>query len=198
MKRLIFLPLICFLILLLTAILTFYGCANAQDLTVSEILKKVIEEDIKACKEKCKTYNSPGVCKRICEKEIFDPRWRIFSFDSFGSAHFYDSESIVVSGNIVKVWKKMIYSERGKQYYIKWRIQDKLNVKGYKNLDYSLDLFKIDCFEKKLQILETIDYASDGSILESVDIPEFLAEWSSITPGSVEEGLYEEVCKTEK
>jgi len=38
MKRLTFLPLVHFFILLLTTVLTFYGCANAQVLTVSEIL----------------------------------------------------------------------------------------------------------------------------------------------------------------
>jgi RecJ-like exonuclease len=38
MKRLTFLPLIRFLILLLTTVLTYYVYANAQGLTVSEIL----------------------------------------------------------------------------------------------------------------------------------------------------------------
>jgi hypothetical protein len=186
MKKIIF--------LLLVVLLVCFNYAHSQD----NNLKIVIEEGIKACKEGCKTYNSPGFCKRICEKEIFDLRWKFLDLDSLGSAHFYDSESIVVSGNIVKVWKKLIYSERGKQYYIKWRIQKKLNVKGYKNLDYTLDLFKIDCFKKKFQILETIDYASDGSILESVNFPEFLSEWSSILPDSVGEGLFKKVCETEK
>jgi hypothetical protein len=179
--------------LLLVVLLVCFNYAHSQD----NNLKKV-EEDIKTCKEVCKTYNSPGFCKRICEKEIFDPRWKFLDFDTLGAAHFYDSESIVVSGNIVKVWVKQIYSERNKQYYIKLRIQKKLKVKGYKNLDHTLDLFKIDCFEKKFQILETIDYASDGSILESVDIPEFLSEWSSITLDSVGEGLFKKVCETEK
>jgi hypothetical protein len=179
--------------LLLVVLLVCFNYAHSQDNNL-----KVIEEDIKACKEVCKTYNSPGFCKRICEKEIFDPRWKIFSFSSSGSAWFYDSESIVVSGNIVKVWEKQIHSERSKQNYIKSKIQKKLNVKRYENLDYTLDLLKIDCFKKKYQILESIDYASDGSVLDSIDIPEFLAEWSSIPPDSVIEGLFEKVCKTEK
>jgi len=194
MKKLIFI----FLIVLLLC----FDYANSQDNSLKKVMKEaikeVIEEAIKTCKEECKILNSPRFCKRICEKEIFDPRWKFLDFDTLGAAYFYDSESIVVSGNIVKVWVKQIYSERNKQYYIKLRIQKKLNVKGYKNLDYTLDLFKIDCLEKKFQILETIDYASDGSILESVDIPEFLSEWSSITPDSVGEGLFKKVCGTEK
>jgi hypothetical protein len=180
--------------LLLVVLLVCFNYAHSQD----NNLKKVIEEDIKTCKEECKTYNSPKFCKRICEKEIFDPRWKFLDFDSFGTAHFYDSESIVVSGNIVKVWKKLICSERDKQDYIKNLKRNKLNVRGYEKLDHTLSLVKIDCFKKKYQILEVIDYASDGSVLESVDIPEFLAEWSSIPPNSMIERLFEEVCETEK
>jgi hypothetical protein len=180
--------------LLLVVLLVCFNYAHSQD----NNLKKVIEEDIKTCKEECKTYNSPGFCKRICEKEIFDPRWKFLGFDSFGSAHFYDSESIVVSGNIVKVWGKETFSERGKQNFIKRRIQEKLNVKGYENLDHLLVLIKIDCSERRFQMLEGIYYVLDGSILDHVDIPEFLAKWFSISPNSVMEDLFKEVCETEE
>jgi hypothetical protein len=170
--------------LLLVVLLVCFNYAHSQDNNL-----KVIEEDIKTCKEVCKTYNSPGGCKRICEKEIFDPRWKFLDFAISGSVHFYDPKSIVVSGNIVKVWSKIIFSERDKQ---------KLNVKRYKNLDHSFRLVKIDCSEKKYKISERIDYASDGSVLEIFDFPEFLFEWSSIPPNSMIEGLFEEVCETEK
>jgi hypothetical protein len=169
MKRLTFLLLIVFLL----------GCSS----------------QIKNCKETCKRSNSEEFCERICEKEIFDPRWKFLDFDRLGSAWFYDPKSIVVSGNIVKVWGKQIFSERGKQNYIKRRIQRELNVKGYENLDRALHLLKIDCSEKEYKILERIDY-SDSSVLYYADIPEFLAEWHSILPNSLIERLFEEVCKT--
>jgi hypothetical protein len=180
--------------LLLVMLLVCFNYAHSQD----NNLKKVIEEDIKACKEECKTYNSPGFCKRICEKEIFDPRWEFFGFDRSGNAWFYDTESISTFGNIVQVWEKEIYSEKGKQNYIKSLVQKKLSVKGYKNLDCSLDLLKIDCSKRRFQMLNGIDYASDGSVLYSADFSENEAEWSPIYPGSVGEVLFKKVCETEE
>jgi hypothetical protein len=148
------------------------------------------------CEESCREFNSSKFCKRICENEIFDPKWKFLGFDKLGTAVFFYIED--TNQNIVKVWEKGIYSERGKQSYIKYRIQNKLNVIGYENFDYNLTLYKIDCFKKRYQTLEFIDYASDGLILDDVNVPEFLAdlsEWSSILPDSVIEGLFKKVCK---
>jgi hypothetical protein len=61
-----------------------------------------------------------------------------------------------------------------------------------------LILLKIDCSKKKFQTLSAVDYASDGSVLDSADIPEFLAEWYSISPDSVIESLFKELCETEE
>jgi len=68
----------------------------------------------------------------------------------------------------------------------------------YKNLDHSLVLYEIDCAKKRFRKLSFADYASDGSILDSGDIPKFLSEWDSILPGSVIERLFKEVCKPEE
>jgi hypothetical protein len=43
-------------------------------------------------------------------------------------------------------------------------------------------------------MLEDIDYALDGSILDRANLPEFLAEWAPIPPGSIVEGFFEEIC----
>jgi hypothetical protein len=181
MKRLTFLLLAMFL-------LGFnYGCSKKN---TSEII-------VDNCKKNCSFKdNGPKFCKRICEKEIFDPRWKFLDFDISGSAYFYDSESVSTSGDIVKVWDKKIYSERSKLNRIKRRIQKKLNVIGYENLALTLGLLKIDCSKKRYQILEAIDYASDGSVLNSRIFPENSAKWYSIPPDSIGERLFEEVCET--
>jgi len=176
MKRLVF---------LLLAVLLFgfnYGYSQKND----------FEEAIRKCKETCGKYNSPKFCKRICEIEISNPRWKLYRFGTLGSAYFYDLESISTSHNIVKVWEKIIFSERDKQHQIK-----KYGEK-YENLDQTLNLLKIDCSEKRFQILVGVDYASDGSIIYRGEIPEYLAEWYSIPPDSIIEKLFEEVCETEE
>jgi len=165
------------------------------------------EKSIDYCSNLCRSYlicnldclgyyKSPTkFCNRVCE---FDPtlKWTYLGFDELGNARFFYIEDI--NQNIVKAWEKEIYSERGKQWIMKERIQKNLSVKGYKNLDYSLGLHKIDCSKRRHQILEVIDYASDGSILDIADLPEFLAEWYSIPPDSIIEKLFEEVCETEE
>jgi|GEM_PF-2095709 len=147
------------------------------------------------CKLDCFGYYESKFCDRVCK---FDPtlKWTYLGFTGSGNAIFFYIENI--NQNIVKVWEKEIYSERGKQDFIINLKNLNLNVRKYEKLDQSLTLLKIDCFKKKYQVLEVIDYASDGSVLDRVDLPEFLSEWSSIPPNSVIEGLFEEVCETEK
>jgi hypothetical protein len=187
MKRLTF--------LLLIVLLLCFNYAHSQDNEREKAVKE-FEKAIETCKDWCKTYNGPEFCKRICEKEIFDLRWEFLDFDILGSALFYDPESVFTSDGIVKVWVKQIYSEKDKQDFIKGLSVK--SIKRYKNLDYSLYLIKIDCSERKFQMLEAIGYASDGSVLGIENIPEFLAKWISIPPDSGIERLFEEVCETEE
>jgi len=181
MKKLFFL----FLVLLLLGF--NYSCSKKNDSK-----KNDSEETIKKCEYKCSNINDPDFCKRVCEKEIFDLRWEFLGFNGVGGlALFYDSESIFISDDIVNVWGKIIYSEKAKQ--------DVIRKKGtkYKKLDKSLFLLKIDCSKRRVQLLEKIDYALDGSILDRVNLPEFLAEWVSIPPGSIAEKIFEEICVIE-
>jgi hypothetical protein len=180
------------------------------------------EEVIKDCKNQCNSYNnSPEFCKRICEKEIFDSRWKFFAFNPSGSAFFYDLKTKSMSGDsryvikdridneaksisdrvtivrigIVKVWTKIIFSEKHKQFYIKF---NNLDAEKYEKLDYKLTLYKIDCPAREFKLLETIDYASDGSVLGKQEFPEFFIEWKAIEPNSVIKILFDQVCKIEK
>ncbi|MBO8144204.1 MAG: hypothetical protein H0Z16_06455 [Thermodesulfobacterium sp.] len=185
MKRLIFFT----GFLLLTMFLFEFNYGYSQKNDFEEAIKEKI---IKVCKEYCRIYNSPKFCKRICEVEISDPRWIFLGFDSSGSARFYDSKSLSTSDNIVKVWVKIIYSERAKQEYIKEK------GRKYENLDLSLDLLEIDCTKKIFQILSFIYYASDGSVIDSYDYPEFLADWNPIPPDSMIEALFKKICQVKE
>jgi len=153
---------------------------------------KPISKPIRDCKKTCeKVKNSSEFCERICKTEIFDSKWKFLGFDDLGNADFFYIEEI--NQNIIKVRLKQILSERGKQIVIE-RIQSKLNVIEYENLDYTLYLLKIDCFKKKFQMLETSDYASGGSILDTFKVPKSLSKWFLIPSNTDIEKLFEEVC----
>jgi hypothetical protein len=175
MKKLVFL----FLILLLLGL--NFSCSKKID----------SEETIKKCKDECSKYNNndPDFCNRICEKEIFDPRWKFFIFDKEGSAWFYDLESISTSHDIVPVWMKVIVSERVRQNRIK-----KIGKKAEK-FNLGLLFFQIDCSGKKYRWLAEIAYDYNGSILEEKNYSENSTIWVPIPPNTLIEQLSKEVCK---
>jgi hypothetical protein len=171
------------IVFLLLTILLFslnYGCSKRSSSK---------ETAIKECKNTCSALNDPNFCSRICEKEILNPRWKFYGFDEFGSAWFYDLESISTSYDIVSVWIKKIYSEEARQKEIKE------SGERYKELDYSLGFSKIDCSKRRGQPLGIIVYAFDGSIINQIEIPESSNIWQPIPPDSMMEKLFKEVCK---
>jgi len=171
MKKLIFFA--GFLLLAMFLLKFNYGCSKKEN---------DFEETAKNCKRVCEVYNDPKFCERICEIEIFNPRWTFLLFNKFGSAFFYDSKSLSASDKIVKVWVKMIYSER-----------EKLHDFGrkYENLDFVLDLFEINCIENEFRLLSSIMYASDGSIIKRED---FFPVWKPIVPNSTGEAIFKTIC----
>ena len=148
------------------------------------------EETIKKCKDECSNINDPDFCKRICEKEILNPRWKFFTFDKEGSAWFYDLESISTSYDIVPVWLKTICSERVRQNKIK-----EIGKKAEK-LDHFLWFCEIDCSKRRYRVLELIAYASNDSILEEKkNYSENTTIWEPILPDTRIEWLFKEICK---
>jgi hypothetical protein len=108
---------------------------------------------------------------------------------STGSATlYYDTEEIThPSKDIVKVWTKWVYTEKG----IK-NAQD-IFGKNYENLSYSTKSYEINCKDKKTHIVSVADYNKNEVIISSEDKTN--AEWLRIIPGSVLESLYKMVCK---
>jgi hypothetical protein len=148
------------------------------------------ESKSQICKNACKVLNDPNFCKRICEIELSNLKWKFLDFNALGDAFFYNLETVSVPKDIVKGWIKIVFSEKGKQKWIK--SQGEFG-KMYKNLDYSLTSYEIDCSQKKCRLLETIDYASNGSIIISGPNPE--REWKLIPSNSIMEDLFKKVCR---
>jgi len=150
------------------------------------------------CEKSCYSYldckitcpGEPNFCKRVCEPDL---NWIFLSFDDKENAHFYHVESVeqnIFDQKIVKVWEKIIFSNKGKQDYIKELV--KFNPE-HKKIDYNITLWEIICAEKKVRMLEVTDYALDGSIIESVNFFE-LTEWHYFAPGTTGREFLEKVC----
>jgi len=137
------------------------------------------------CKATCK--GEPNFCKRACE---FDPNfnWIFLNFDEEGSARFYymeDEYQNIFDQKIVKVWEKVILSNKTKQRAIK-----NLGPK-YKKADYGVALWEINCVEKKMRRLQAIVYTLADSVIEKTGP----REWNYVPPGTIQRELLEEVCE---
>jgi hypothetical protein len=169
-----------FVFLLLTILLFSlnYGCSKQSG------SKKITIEE---CKNTCSAIDDSIFCSRICEKEIFDQRWKFLGFAKAGVAWFYDLEGLSTFNNTVSVWTKIIYSERAREDVIKRK------GKRYKELDFALVFYEINCSQRKHQQSNIIVYAFDGSVIE--EISESYKTWSPIEPYTLIEKLFKKVCK---
>lgn len=118
--------------------------------------------------------------------DVYGADWKLYdSNEKFSSS--YDAQGIThPSKNIVRVWTKWDYTEKGVRDYV-----EKLGKK-YENLSLSIVLWEINCIEKKSRFLSSISYDNKGGVIYSSIFP---PEWSFIIPESMGEILYKEICK---
>jgi RecJ-like exonuclease len=106
MKRLTFLPLIRFLVLLLTTVLTYYVYANAQVLTVSEIINNPDKYHLKTVQVKGEVLDvKHKVSKRGNEYTVFvlsDGKKSLNVF-TFGTPEINVGDKVKVEGIFYKV-----------------------------------------------------------------------------------------------
>ena len=122
--------------------------------------------------------------------EVWGADWRVIGQPTVKDAGvlYYDADSIThPSKNIVRTWIKKVYSKSGVTRYAKEI------GKRFENLSYAVELYEVNCIEKKILLLESTAYSKDGDvIISSKSQP---TEWNSIVPGSMGEALYGSVCK---
>jgi hypothetical protein len=104
---------------------------------------------------------------------------------------YYDTESITrPSKNIVRVWVKWDYTEKGVLREIE------KSGKQYENLNHSINLWEINCSERKFDLPKLTYYDNKGDLIESLSPPPNSPQkWIFIIPESIGELLYKEVCK---
>jgi hypothetical protein len=112
--------------------------------------------------------------------------WKFFS-ESEGSSFLFDAESVLfLSQNVVRVWVKVVVSEKDRSAWV---------AKGgekYLNLRYIKSLLEINCKDKTQRSL-SLELFSEQEILDSFKWEE--ARESSIPPGSNWDNLRRAICK---
>ncbi|MEN6373534.1 MAG: surface-adhesin E family protein [Smithella sp.] len=115
--------------------------------------------------------------------------WKVIQMDNNDNVFSYNTVSIShQTTNIVQVWEKMVYSEKGRAKHT----QD-VTKKGYDKLSHSLHLVEVDCKKGMSRFLSITDYDKNGLILnsDSFDKP----EWNHITPDTPMDTLRKKVCE---
>ena len=118
--------------------------------------------------------------------EAWGADWKLYS-NNENFIGYCDTQSITrLSKNIVRVWVRWDWKEKGKLDMLKdfGKIME--------NLSHSKLLIEIDCVEKKNHRLSWTDYDNKGKMIDSISSP---SEWDFITPETVAESLYKAVCK---
>jgi hypothetical protein len=112
--------------------------------------------------------------------------WKSFS-ESKGSSFLFDAESVLfLSQNVVRVWVKVVVSEKDRSARV---------AKGgekYLNLRYIKSLLEINCKDKTQRSL-SLELFSEQEILDFFKWEE--ARESSIPPGSNWDNLHRAICK---
>ncbi len=110
--------------------------------------------------------------------------WKFLRADVQGE-FFYDLGNIThPAKNTVGVWLKIVYSEKYK------------NEEDLDHLNQTVGLWEIDCQDKKMCLLSTSHYSEKGEIsAPQIWLP---PEWKSITPNTVMDALYKELCKSSR
>ena len=100
---------------------------------------------------------------------------------------YYDTQTITrLSENIVRVWLRWNWTEKGKLD----RVKDFGKI--MENLSHSKLLIEMDYVEKKDRRLSWIDYDNKGKMIDSFSSS---SEWDFVTLETVGESLYKAVCK---
>lgn len=122
----------------------------------------------------------------FCYAEVWGGDWKVLGRTDL-YVFSYDAKNIVrPSKRIVRASIKFVFTEKGGKDIVKEY------GKQYENVNHAISSIEFNCEEKMKRYLSTRFYATDGMISIS-DNPE--APWGSIKPETVEETVYEEVCK---
>ena len=87
--------------------------------------------------------------------------WKYYYTNSKGTDSFYDAKSIIREGNTIRVWGKLMLSDKDKVNYIK----DHPKIPGIEKLNFTIGRWEVDCLKYKFRVLSSNWYGSDGNTI---------------------------------
>ncbi len=118
--------------------------------------------------------------------ELWGADWKYIE-ETYVGKYFYDAESIRPSKNMVRVWIKVIYTEKGVNYMVS------LLGGEYRTLGHAILLFEYHCGDKKKYVLPIACYSRSGELL--IAAHDQSSNWNFACPDSIDEALYKKLCK---
>ncbi len=111
---------------------------------------------------------------------------------------YYDKENMeyYYSGNLVRVWLKVMVDEGVRKQTLTDRTENGYPVEGWDKWSHIVYLDEFACTQKIYRTLNSIDYDSNGKVLEQSDYQD--KRWMVIPPDTVENRLYDKVCSPKK
>jgi len=126
----------------------------------------------------------------FAHSEVWGADWKFLGANEQYS-FYYDAVSIIRSPeNIIRVWTKAVYTDKG--------IVDLIKRMGkiYEDTDHSMGLVEYNCSKKMSRDL-SLTFYSKGSVLSSSTTGRFKLhdKWDFIEPETFNEVLYKTLCK---
>ncbi len=117
--------------------------------------------------------------------------WKLYSKNS-DFRFLYEAEGMVrPSAEVVQVWGMASGVSEQARGHLR-TLGAKSGVAGYENLEYSMELYEINCSEKRFKILSVLYYGPGQNLLDSSKEE---SEFKDIEPYSNIEVLYQTVCE---
>lgn len=118
-------------------------------------------------------------------------------WEYFGQNSYYNKKTLSKSSDIISVWIYTITRDQQREEMVEYfKKYDLEKCKKYQNFDHYISLYEIDCKNKQTKYKESKDYDDQENVLEhqiNKDI-----EWKNIKPYTVSDGLYKNLCISQK
>ena len=121
--------------------------------------------------------------------EVWGADWDTYFVSAFGKFSYDVKHVTPVSGNILRVWRRKEYTDKGVT-----DIVVRLGKK-FRGIHSDMELLEINCKDKVSRWLSLTFYSADGAVIESWAFPEARAMWNHIVPDTQQDALFRKVCK---
>jgi hypothetical protein len=122
------------------------------------------------------------------EKYENDNYWVNFDDNDDG---VYSYKKVNIEKDVVQVWRKIIFSDEGREKNIQYLIENGYQTGVFDKLSEKRDLIEIDCKTQKKRTVSTTWYDKNKKIF----VQYYDEEWSYITPNSHGETILKGVCQ---